>query len=221
MALQREAAPEAPVGRRERRKQEVRERILAAAEALFQRRGFEATTVDQIAEAADVAQKTFFNHFPTKQAVFEEFANGRLAVFERVVAGERQRRASTRDRLERTFTVMADHAAQTSELVRDLTLHMMRAQPAIGDGRSVGAAGAGREQLSTLEAAIGALLRDGQAQGDVRGDHDVAFLTELIVGAYCMIMIQWAKDERYPVRERLRETACFLGRAISPTEGTE
>jgi AcrR family transcriptional regulator len=193
--------------RRERRKQEVRERILASAERLFLRQGFEATTVDQIADAADVAQKTFFNHFPTKLSVFEAFADGRLALFSDAVDAERGRGSSTRKRLERVFDLMADHVSELSELTRDLVLHMMHAPPA---------AERGSEQLATLQSAIGPLLRDGQAQGDVRRDYDVAFLTELIVGAYCMIMIQWAKDPSHPIRARLRETARFLGEAVSP-----
>jgi len=205
-----QAAAAEPSNRRERRKQEVRARILGAAEQLFLRQGFEATTVDQIAAAADVAQKTFFNHFATKQAVFEEFADARLEAFEAVVSAERGQRASTQRRLERVFTVLGDHVSETSELTRDLVLHLMRATPA-GDG-----AAAGSPQLSTLQAAIGSLLRDGQAQGDVRRDHDIAFLTELVVGAYCMIMIQWAKDPSYPLRERLEETARFLGEAVAP-----
>ncbi len=56
-------------GRRERRKLEVRSRILAAARELFAKHGFEATTVDEIARAADVVPATFFNHFQSKQAL--------------------------------------------------------------------------------------------------------------------------------------------------------
>jgi AcrR family transcriptional regulator len=202
-------APEAaaPAGRRERRKQEVRERIVRAAEALFLRRGFEATTVDQIAAEADVAQKTFFNHFPTKHSVFEECASARMAAFRQVVEAERRRAASTRERLERVFLALSERVARMDELARDMVLVMMRAQPAEGGGS---------QPLSTLHDAFGALLRDGQGQGDVRDDFGEAFLTELVVGAYCMIMIQWAKDPGYPLQERLGETARFLGEAVSP-----
>jgi len=62
-------SPEPPIGRRERRKLEVRTRIYTAAKELFAKRGFEATTVDEIARVADVAPATFFNHFQTKQAL--------------------------------------------------------------------------------------------------------------------------------------------------------
>jgi len=207
-----EAVEPARTGRRERRKQELHERILAAAEGLFLRQGFEATTVDQIADAADVAQKTFFNHFPTKQSVFEAFADGRLVRFADVVEAERGRRAPTRRRLERVFDLTAEHLSEMHGLIHELVVHMMHAS----SGHE-----AGREQLAGLREAIAPLLRDGQAQGDVRRDHDVAFLTELIVGAYCMIVIQWAKDPAYPIRARLRQTAGFLGEAIAPPRGTE
>ncbi|RSM86604.1 TetR family transcriptional regulator [Kibdelosporangium aridum] len=56
--------------RRERKKQQTRRLISEAALKLFAEQGYEQTTVAQIAAAADVATKTFFNHFPSKEDVF-------------------------------------------------------------------------------------------------------------------------------------------------------
>jgi AcrR family transcriptional regulator len=56
-------------GLRERKKRETREAIVAAAFALFRAKGFEATSVDAIAEAAHVSTRTFFRYFPTKEDV--------------------------------------------------------------------------------------------------------------------------------------------------------
>lgn len=56
-------------GRRERRRMETREKIFRAAMQLFAERGFFQTTTEDITEAADVGQGTFFNYFPTKQHV--------------------------------------------------------------------------------------------------------------------------------------------------------
>jgi AcrR family transcriptional regulator len=49
----------------------TRQRILEAAQELFARQGFEATTTRDIAAAAGIAVGTLFNYFPTKEAIVE------------------------------------------------------------------------------------------------------------------------------------------------------
>lgn len=63
---------------RERKKQRTREHIAQVARELFAARGFDAVSVSEIAREADVAQKTVFNYFPTKEALVFQ----RLEVFE-------------------------------------------------------------------------------------------------------------------------------------------
>jgi AcrR family transcriptional regulator len=57
-------------GLRERKKQQVRERISGIATMLFFERGFEAVSVAEIAEAAGVSKMTVFNYFPRKEDLF-------------------------------------------------------------------------------------------------------------------------------------------------------
>jgi AcrR family transcriptional regulator len=57
----------APTGLRERKKQQTREDIARAAMKLFTKRGFDAVTVAEVADAAGVSEKTVFNYFPAKE----------------------------------------------------------------------------------------------------------------------------------------------------------
>ncbi|GGS84770.1 TetR/AcrR family transcriptional regulator [Nonomuraea spiralis] len=76
--------------RRERKKRETRRRIVAAAIALFEEQGYEQTTVTQIAAAADVDPKTFFNYFRTKDEVLFSDLERDFDVLVEAIAARRQ-----------------------------------------------------------------------------------------------------------------------------------
>ena len=84
-----------PLSLRERKKARTRQALVDAALRLFAERGFEATTVADIAEAADVSPRTFFTYFPAKEEVLF---------------------AGTQDRLKRVHVALAERAPGESFL---------------------------------------------------------------------------------------------------------
>jgi AcrR family transcriptional regulator len=65
-----EASGDIPTGLRERKKQRTRATLIDVAMKLCLKQGYEHTTVEQIAAAADVSPRTFSRYFATKDAVF-------------------------------------------------------------------------------------------------------------------------------------------------------
>ena len=67
-------------GLRERKKQRTADAIRHAATQLFRDKGYEATTVEEIADAAEVSASTFFRYFPTKEAVLLRTSEGAAVI---------------------------------------------------------------------------------------------------------------------------------------------
>jgi AcrR family transcriptional regulator len=72
-------------GLRERKKERTRQALFEAAMRLFAERGYEQTTVAEIAAAADVSTKTLFNYFPSKDDLVFALREQRMGVSLRMI----------------------------------------------------------------------------------------------------------------------------------------
>jgi AcrR family transcriptional regulator len=68
------------VGLREQRQRRQRAELVAAGMRLFAERGFDATTVDEVAEVAGVSRRTLFRYFGSKGDIVMEWARGTTAI---------------------------------------------------------------------------------------------------------------------------------------------
>jgi len=191
--------------RRTRRKLELRGRMLEAAAALFDACGVHATKVADICARADVAQKTFFNHFESKGQLLRELAEEASQQLLVDIETARKEGRGTRGRLERFFAGVAERAAVAGPMHRELLTELIHA---------IHASGTEPDQARRLHAAFGALVRDGLAAGDVTKRHTPETLTEMVMGAYYALMFNWANLDGYPIREQARAAARFLADAL-------
>jgi AcrR family transcriptional regulator len=196
-----------PTQLRERKKQEVRARLVEEARRLFASQGLWSTTIEQIAAAADVAPATFFNYFPNKAALLKEMAGAMFASFATLLREQRGRQLATHDRFASFFSRAGDVIEQTRHGMPALLRTALRAVVATDEGR---------EDMDRLRRSVSALVYDGQGRGDVRADIDAAFLAEMIVGAFVSALISWLDDPRFPLSVRMSQMAAFVRRALDP-----
>lgn len=105
-------------GLRERKKYERRQRIERVAIDLFERDGFEDTSIEQIAAAADIAPRTFFSYFDTKEdVVLADYAD-RLQRIRDTLRGRPQREPAWAALQASFATVAADYEQASAQLLR-------------------------------------------------------------------------------------------------------
>lgn len=196
-----------PLGRRGRKKQATRERIIEMARRLFATKGYNGTTVEEIAEAAAVSRATFFNYFPVKSILLAEMVEGMLERFESRIAELLCHPASTTERLRDFFNLSLPAIERDRELARLLLIESFsgRADPSVQ-----------HERVRRMHRSLQAVLRDGIERGDVRTDFDLSLLVAIVAGAHNQIVLAWLSDPKYPIGEQLREAARLIGEALSP-----
>jgi AcrR family transcriptional regulator len=204
-------AEPAVTGRLEKRKRERRLRIYRIAMDLFRAQGFERTTVNQIAEAADIVPATFFNHFQSKNALLGQMTTEVLDTLELMLEDEFKAAESTRERLTGFTARAADQIAESRGLARDVLLELVRSESEPGQQPPY---------IRRIHEPFAAMLSEGQERGEVRRDQDAAFLAEMVVGILNASITNWLADPNYPIEQRLRQAAQFAWEAIRLESGS-
>lgn len=117
-------------GLRERKKRQTRDTIAAAALALFLEHGYDAVTVADVAVAADVSEKTVFNHFPAKEDLV--FANSEEKLSDRAEAIRLRPPGTPIARVFEAETMRLLAEIESGELDRMMTVpRLVRSSPAL------------------------------------------------------------------------------------------
>lgn len=146
-------------GRRERHRAETRARILQAALSLFARRGFAATRVEQITEAADVGKGTFFNYFPSKEHVLAGFAGRQIGKIQGALDKARQGAEPIRELLFHLLLSLENEPGLNPELTRSLLVALLSSQ---------GVRELANPNLERGRQLLAEILALGQQRGEIR-----------------------------------------------------
>lgn len=179
---------------RARKKQQTRARILREAQALFLHKGFEHTSMEEIASNAEVSRAGLFNYFSGKKAIIDALAQNLEPRLVQLVEHYRAVPASSQERLLQLFTHAARVVEQTSTLTRLLFVH--------------GSAGA---DFPELQQALVKLLEQGQRQGDVRMDQPVPLMAESIYLAFVAGLLGWLRTDSHSIADQFVQRAQYLG----------
>lgn len=186
-------------GLRERKKRRTRRAIQEVALDLFERQGFDATTIEQIADAAEISPSTFFNYFPSKEDVvaFDEYDPILFEMLSSRPAGEPP--------LEKVRHMMLEAAVPLMEQDRELVLQRVRIAFEVPSlrARLWQETDQGLEMLAQVLAGP-----DGDAD-----DFELRVAVRVIESVAFEAMLEWARRDGKPNLRRLVQRAFDLAAA--------
>jgi AcrR family transcriptional regulator len=193
--------------RRERKKDETRRRIFETAIELFRSKGFEATTVDDITERADVARGTFFNYFPKKEAVLAFLSEQRLVELEAdasaVFSADRSAREKLLEVYDRAATAWEENREFSEYVLSELLRRAFTPVEEIGP---------------RWDEVLVKIIQQGQQTGELKAGVDSRRAVEVMTSVYYSVIYVWVHclepaqlDLRSELRARLELVLDGLG----------
>jgi AcrR family transcriptional regulator len=180
-------------GKREQGKVERKERLYEAALMLFRTQGYEATTVDQITRQAGLAKGTFFNYFPTKDAVLRYMGVREVGRLGAATLGINSVNSSI-NKLKRLMNALAASLERDRELVSLI----------FRKGVTVAELMAGDAGGFSLQPTVALLIRQAQRQGEINPNLDPDTLAAALDALYLQQLIRWCEaGNRYQLADRL------------------
>lgn len=168
---------------RREQKAATTQRLFAVAVNLFLSRGYEATTIEAITAEAGVAKGTFFNHFPSKEAVLSHLSQMQIARTREAIATHPDFAAlPARDQLHLLFHTLAAGVEHQRDLVRRVAAEVLRQEVLLA---------AEEEGFAAFEQLLLPLVQAGQARGDLRSDQPPALIASLVRGVYFTALFAW------------------------------
>ncbi|WP_178371795.1 TetR family transcriptional regulator [Desulfitobacterium chlororespirans] len=168
------------LSRRERKKEETKQSILTTAIHFFQTQGYDATTMEQIAEAVDLSKVTLYNYFPSKELIVAEFFQSMSHQFVDQVLDMLAKLSTTRSKIYEYFRGQFEWNRQYRELLQVYFVHQFQSMlhPEA-------------YQNSGMDQVLAQIIGYGQEAGEIRRDLPTEYLAKHLEIMYVMEFMVW------------------------------
>ena len=169
-----------------------------------------ATTLEQICERADVANRSFFNHFPKREDMIRALAAERLTNLSKALEERRSPKRTAPRELRAFFDDIGDYLETVGAPYKELVGAMLAA--------ASGATPLGVGHDNDLYAMFLDLIKEGVAKGEITERHDPSALADIVIGGLIVALLNWTSDDTYSVKSGLHATGTALADLLAPTD---
>jgi AcrR family transcriptional regulator len=195
------------LSRRERKSADIRERLFRSALQLFAEKGFAATAVEDITEAADVGKGTFFNYFPSKDHILLAFSEMQLAKLEQSVQALRESGQTIPDFLRGLVLRMTEEPLRNPGMIRAILLGYLSSS----EVRE--AMVAKQERAHQFHKQIAEI---GQARGEIRADVPATEVAHVFRQTILGTLLIWSVAGDGSLPERMNSALQLLWTGLAP-----
>lgn len=196
-----------PVSRIERRKTEFRVRITGAALKLFAENGVADTSIASIIKEADIAHKTFYNHFPTKDHLLQHIVSSNTRHAYSFFREALKRHNDPRKQIEYCLMSVARALEPMNpDRYSELVTFYFVSNASTREFRI--------EQKKNFTDLIEGILRNAMNKKMLRSDFDLETLGEMIVGICVSTLLNWCVEDDFPIVRKMKSAVKFINQSV-------
>ncbi|WP_159888326.1 TetR/AcrR family transcriptional regulator [Paenibacillus puerhi] len=171
---------------REIRKRELQEQIFTQAMQLFEIKGFDQVTVEEITKACGIAKGTFYNYFAKKEEILLHLGSSQLETV-RVIAARCGEIPHLRDRLLLLFRELFARYTERPQLIRLTITELMRSRLHVEQELQI---------VHRFQELVAALLEQAKRDRLLMEHADSADLAAILVSIYFNSLLTWASSDK-------------------------
>lgn len=194
------------MSKREVRKNEIRKRIISACLRLMGEKSFQQITMKEVCDKAEVARKTLYSYFPSKDAMLDEVSYS--VMFDTSInsfINALDNHSGTKERLDDAFASVSAPTDKYSknidvfiQLIQNLTMHIST----------------NSQYLKALHDAVYTFFATCLESSDTKPDLDARVIADLTTDTMVGIVLSWINDTNYPARERFNQLKEHVAKMI-------